>query len=129
MMNEQKLNIKELRIKQDKKINPDRLHEEIQAALGDKYIGMNTGPEIIIRATEAATAQDAALVEQIVAQHDPAKLSKKQQFSVDCNAARNRLKGITLDDKTKLSDLIPAIADMRTLLLRADEARRMWDND
>lgn len=74
---------------QNKPINADLLHEELQAALGTKYVSSDTGVPvkvgfsqkqvILVRLTADATDADKAKADQVVAAHDATKLSKHQQ--------------------------------------------------
>jgi hypothetical protein len=92
------MKIKEGKIDQPEKINPDRLHEEMKARLGDKYISMDTGIpqtgedgksdrtkslQVLVRLTEDATAEDTAAAEAVIAAHDPEALSTTQQKAKD----------------------------------------------
>ncbi len=110
---------KELKLPQAKKINPERLYEELQNVLGDKIVSMDTGTQIVVRADVSATDEDADLVEAIIRQHDPTQLSKREQRAVDRDAAKERLKALDLSDKKKLKldDLAQAIEDLRKIVL------------
>ena len=107
--------IKELRLPQNKKINPERLHEEMQAALGNKYLSMDTGTQIVVRADVSSTPEDADLVEAVIRQHDHTKLSQREQKQADMLAAKERLAALDLTDKK--TDVLAAINDIRTIVL------------
>jgi hypothetical protein len=108
-------------------INPDLLHEELQALLSAKYDSLDTGfamwtimrtygqnvPKeisqlkpndlvLIVRAKAEATEADSAAVEAAVKAHDGTKLSQNQQKVAARDAAYQRLK--TLDVKGELAD-------------------------
>jgi len=108
---------KELKLPQNKKINPERLDDEIRETLGEKYISMSTGAGIVVRADVSATTEDADLLEAIVRQHDHTQLSKREQRQAEILAARERLKALELSAKTDMPTLIAAVEDIRKLLL------------
>lgn len=95
--------MKQSHFDQPEKINPDRLHEEIAAALGAKYESMDTGvkftrdpaelPKILVRVTDDATETDSAIVESVIAAHKPDALSVEQQRMKDRADAYERVKG------------------------------------
>lgn len=102
------------KLDQPEKINPDRLHDELQAALGAKYLSMDTGVKdspaalnthIILRLADDTTETDQEIAETIIAQHDPALLSASQQRQKDRDDAYQRF--ITFDFAA-LSELKPA---------------------
>jgi hypothetical protein len=114
---DEKREFKELRLPQDKKINPERLDDELREALGEKYISMDTGAGIVVRAADNSTKEDADLVEQIVQQHDPTKISKAEQKRADHAAAQERLKALDLSGEVDMKLLVQAIDDIRKIVL------------
>jgi hypothetical protein len=93
--------MKQSYFKQPKHINHDRLHEEMKAALGEKYESMDTGVKltredtelkIIVRVSDDATEADTATVEKVLADHNPELLSSEQQRVKDRADAYERVK-------------------------------------
>lgn len=69
-------------------VNPDRLGDELKAALGAVYDSVDTGVrenadspdlKILVRLTDAATETDQTKVEAVLKAHDATKLSDSQQ--------------------------------------------------
>lgn len=133
-------------------INPDLLHDEIQAALGAKYVSVDTGftqrdmlktfgkdlpadilqlpsdaTVLLVRATSDATPDDAQRVETLVAQHDGTKLSQYQQKIAARQAAYARVKA--LDIKGELAGKTQAQVIARLLDILNDMARVMVNPD
>lgn len=104
---------------QDKRINPDRLNDELKTALGEKLVSLKTGemrknpvvdaegkpvlddtgnpvteqegPFIYVIVTGEATEADLAAVEQLIKDHDPDQLSAVQQTEKEAIDAYTRL--------------------------------------
>jgi len=74
-------------------VNPALLHEELEAALGNKLAGISTG-QGKVRVHVLDTIQDAerALIEPIVQAHDAKKLTARQQAEADQAAKREALR-------------------------------------
>lgn len=83
-------------------VNPEALDGELRAALGEVYAGLSTGPYgiCIHLADEASPAQEQQ-AKQIVASHDPARLTAGQQAELDrvekLEQARNDYGVVELD--------------------------------
>lgn len=114
--------------KHEKPINPDRLHDEVKAALGDKYISMDTvGGSILVRVSDAATEADNAAIVAIIAAHDPSALSADQTRAKERVDAYKRLTELDVTGirgktgKAQIDDIINAIADIQKLLRGSPE--------
>lgn len=115
--------MKEATFKPTKSINPDRLHEEIKAALGDVYVSMGTDENgITVKVTESATPDDAATVEMLIAKHDPALLSSEQRRVKDRAEAYTHFVGFDFDGLRALksaeqnSVIIDLLEDIQKLM-------------
>lgn len=95
------MTIQEIAIDQPAMINADRMHEEMQAALGAKYVSMDSGfkltkestdNKIKVRLTEDATTEDKQAAAAVVDAHKPELLSTTQQRAKDRAEAYERLK-------------------------------------
>ncbi len=74
-------------------LNPTKLHEELTAALGEKFVGIsasNGQVRVHLMDDTSKAAQD--LVGPIVAAHDATKLTAAQQAEVDRTAALDALR-------------------------------------
>jgi hypothetical protein len=138
--------IKEGRIDQTKPLNPERLAEEMKAALGGKFISMDTGMpqvgedgkpdrnkprQIVVRLTDEATETDQQAVESVIAAHDNGKLSAHEQRIQNRAAAFKRFTALDLSalrdnvgDKAQLEsilgNLIDAMRDIQTIITPAE---------
>lgn len=104
-------------------LNPDRLHEEVRALVGDKYISMDTDAEgITIRFTGDVTSDDKDRVSALIDAHDHTQLSAPQQRVKDRVDAFTRLKGTDFTDlrgkqgAAKLDAIIDLLQDWQKLL-------------
>lgn len=90
------------RTEQNKKINPEKLADELTDALGAGFGGLGTGREIVVTLTESAVETDKDLTESIVANHDAAGESRGQATRREAREALERLinptKAIDVED-------------------------------
>lgn len=104
---------------QTKKINPQRLNEEIKAVLGVKLVSMNTGERvkvgfiekecIFLAVTDDITEADNAAVQAVIDAHDPEVKSAGQLHNDNVAKAVDRLKTVDLKakkDKVSIADQI-----------------------
>jgi transcriptional/translational regulatory protein YebC/TACO1 len=99
--------VKQGQFDQTKKINPQRLHEEIKTALGDKLVSMNTGERvkvgflektcIMIAVTDDITEADNVAVQAVIDAHDPEVKSAGQQHNEKVATATQRLSTVDFD--------------------------------
>ena len=117
---------------QDKPINPELLHQELQAALGDKLDSVDTGVPIkegffqkqviLVRIKGDVTKDDQALVEKIIKDHDASKLSQRQQHEKNRADAEERLKIVDfaalrgLNGQKQVDSLIDLLEDILKVL-------------
>lgn len=63
-----------------KAVNPEALDAELRAALGAALIGISAGPNgVLVHLQDDVTAQQVTTAQQLVAAHDPSRLSPRQQ--------------------------------------------------
>ena len=68
-------------------VNPDALHAQLKAALGESCPGLSVGGGVVtIHLADETTAQQQAEARAIVAAHDPAVLTPAQQTARDRDA-------------------------------------------
>lgn len=129
--------MKQGKIDQPAALNPDRLNDELKAALGSKYISCDTGVlqmdanekpdrtkpvQIIVRLTDDATSADTTAAEAVIAAHNPAVLSADQQKQKDRGLAYTRFKSF---DFVALRLLKPAEQNPVIIDLLADIQKLM----
>jgi hypothetical protein len=75
-------------------VNVDKLHQEIAAGVGTKFIGISTGPsgKVRIHIQDDMSLTDQGKIGPIVAAHDAAKLTVAQQAEADRAAALDALR-------------------------------------
>lgn len=125
----------EIAIVQPVKINPDRLHEEMQTALGTKYVSMDTGKrfsrqdtenKIVVRLTDDATNEDKDKAATVVEDHKPDVLSKHQQRAKDRADAFQRLTKVDIASvraktgKAQIESILDLLEDIQRLLQGTD---------
>lgn len=68
-------------------VNPDRLHADLKAALGEVCFGLSFARgSVVVHLDDRATPEQQAQARQIVAAHDPASLTPAQQTARDRDA-------------------------------------------
>lgn len=74
-------------------LNPAKLHEELAAVLGAKFIGISTelGGKVRVHIQDDMPLADQGKIGPIVAAHDAAQLTAAQQAKVDWTAATDAL--------------------------------------
>lgn len=73
------------------RVNMSRLHEEIEAQLGPRFIGVSTGLGWVrVHLAGEATEEDEAAVKALAAAHDPEVLTAEQQARAQARAAPER---------------------------------------
>ncbi len=69
------------------RLNLSLLHDELKAALGPKFVGVSwNGRAVRVHVLDSTSAGERALVKSIVEQHDPARLTARQQAERDRRA-------------------------------------------
>lgn len=117
---------------QDKPINPELLHQELQTALGDKLDSVDTGVPIkegffqkqviLVRIKGDVTEADQALVEKIIKDHDASGLSARQQHDKNRTDAAARLATVdftalrALNGQKQVDSLIDLLEDLVKVL-------------
>lgn len=108
-------------------INPDKLHAELQAALGDACTGLSfAAGSLTVHLGAEATVEQRAQAEAIAAAHDPDALTAAQQTARDRDAlpffaltpAELEARAKTLDEQALRLELVRAFAHLRDLVRR-----------
>jgi len=118
--------VKQGQFDQTKKINPQRLNEEIKAALGDKLVSMDTGIPvktgfiektcIVLAVTDDITEADNRTVQDIIDAHDPESKSAGQRHNENVAKATERLKTVDLKTKKDKTTMQEQIDELRALI-------------
>lgn len=118
--------MKQGQFEQTKKINPQRLNEEIKSVLGDKLVSMDTGIPvktgfiektcIILAVTDDITEADNAAVQAVIDAHDPESKSAGQRHNENVKQATERLKTVDLKAKRDKVSIADQITELYALL-------------
>jgi len=115
---------------QPRPVNLEALDDVLRAQLGEDYAGTSVSPdEIIVHFKTFISPAHQALIEQLIANHDPASLSQRQQAALQRqqrlqNARDNYEHLVDLDAFAGATALIRNLAEsVHLLALEIDELR------
>lgn len=126
---------KRIEYPQPKHINPERLHEELTEALGNKYISIDTGQKksrkatdffILLSLTDDATDDDKSTAGEVIRSHKPDVLSVEQKRKKAQSDADTRFRNFdfnaleAMKPQEQMSVVIGLLKDIQKLLQRDD---------